>query len=184
MSEPAEVLVERSYSSPLGRLRLIACEDALVGLYFPDHQPIPAVSPAQTVAALEHPVLERAAAQLDAYFAGSLQRFTLPLAPRGTAFQREVWAMLRELPHGRTCSYATLARMLGRPRAVRAVGSANARNPLSIIVPCHRVLGSKGDLSGYAGGLARKRWLLEHEGLELATPGPRPQLELWAGMVS
>jgi methylated-DNA-[protein]-cysteine S-methyltransferase len=101
--------------------------------------------------------------QLDAYFAGELEGFDLPLAPHGTLFQMRVWDELTRIPYGETISYMELALRLGDRKLVRAVGTANGRNPLSIIVPCHRVIGADGTLVGYGGGLERKRWLLEHE---------------------
>jgi methylated-DNA-[protein]-cysteine S-methyltransferase len=104
-----------------------------------------------------------AAVQLRAYFAGELREFDLPLAPHGTDFQRRVWSALREIPYGRTISYSELAAAVGRPRAARAVGAANGRNPLAVVIPCHRVIGAAGALTGYGGGLARKRLLLELE---------------------
>jgi methylated-DNA-[protein]-cysteine S-methyltransferase len=153
-------LVERWVASPVGRLRLVANDRALVGVFFPDH-----VRPAELIArrGASHDVLESAARELDAYFAGRRRSFSTPLAPRGTQFQRAVWEALLGIPFGETRSYAQLAAELGHPRAVRAVGSANARNPLAIFVPCHRVIGKDGALSGYAGGTATKRWLLDHE---------------------
>jgi methylated-DNA-[protein]-cysteine S-methyltransferase len=102
--------------------------------------------------------------QLDAYFGGRSDGFDLPLAPRGTAFQKRVWDLLQEIPRGETISYAELARRTGNPAACRAVGAANGRNPLPIVIPCHRVVGSDGRLTGYAGGLAAKQALLELEG--------------------
>lgn len=104
-------------------------------------------------------------AQFEAYFAGRLQRFTLPLAPRGTAFQQAVWQALCDIPYGETRSYGELATTLGKPSASRAVGAANGRNPLSIIIPCHRVIGQNGSLTGYAGGLEIKKALLQLEGI-------------------
>jgi methylated-DNA-[protein]-cysteine S-methyltransferase len=101
--------------------------------------------------------------QLDAYFAGELDAFDLDLEPRGTPFQQRVWAELTKIPYGGTISYSELARRLGDPKLVRAVGLANGRNPISIVIPCHRVIGADGSLVGYGGGLERKRWLLEHE---------------------
>ncbi|MGF1645944.1 MAG: methylated-DNA--[protein]-cysteine S-methyltransferase [Kineosporiaceae bacterium] len=101
--------------------------------------------------------------QLEQYFVGARRDFDLPLAPQGTGFQLAAWWALREIPYGETRSYAGQARAIGRPDAVRAVGAANGRNPISIIVPCHRVVGADGSLTGYGGGLERKRWLLEHE---------------------
>jgi methylated-DNA-[protein]-cysteine S-methyltransferase len=107
--------------------------------------------------------LHAAARQFDEYFAGTRRQFDLPLHPTGTPFQLEVWGALLTIPYGETASYADIARRIRRPRAVRAVGAANGANPLSIIVPCHRVIGSHGDLVGYGGGLPAKRWLLAHE---------------------
>ena len=103
------------------------------------------------------------ALQLDGYWAGERTTFDIPLAAAGTNFQERVWAALREIPYGTTVSYGELAASIGKPRAVRAVGRANGSNPVSIIVPCHRVIGASGQLTGYAGGLERKKWLLEHE---------------------
>ncbi len=107
--------------------------------------------------------VELAEAQLEAYFAGELRRFELPLAPAGTAWQRGVWQALSEIPFGETASYAEIARRVGSPGAARAVGLANARNPIALIIPCHRVIGASGGLTGYGGGLALKAALLEHE---------------------
>jgi methylated-DNA-[protein]-cysteine S-methyltransferase len=101
--------------------------------------------------------------QLQAYFAGELREFDLPLAPHGTSFQREVWSALREIPYGSTISYAELAAAVGRPDAARAVGAANGRNPIAVVIPCHRVIGASGALTGYGGGLGRKRLLLDLE---------------------
>lgn len=107
--------------------------------------------------------LRAARRQFEEYFAGNRQQFELPLHPSGTPFQLEVWGALLAIPYGETVSYTDIARRIGRPRAVRAVGAANGANPLAIIVPCHRVIGSHGDLVGYGGGLPIKRWLLAHE---------------------
>jgi len=146
--------------SPLGTLRLVAADGALIGIWLPGR---PGAPPA--AAAGGDSVLEEARAQLDQYFAGRRRTFDLPLAPRGTAFQRAVWAALLDIPFGETRSYGGLARSLGRPSAARAVGAANGANPLPIVVPCHRVIGADGSLTGYAGGEERKRWLLRHEGV-------------------
>jgi methylated-DNA-[protein]-cysteine S-methyltransferase len=108
-------------------------------------------------------LLSEARDELAAYFEGRLQTFTVPLAPNGTEFQRRVWSALTEIPFGSTISYAELARRVKNTAAVRAVGAANGRNPIPIIVPCHRVIGSDGSLTGFGGGLDRKRWLLHHE---------------------
>jgi methylated-DNA-[protein]-cysteine S-methyltransferase len=109
-------------------------------------------------------VIAAARAQLDEYFAGRRTHFDLPLSLTGTPFQRRVWTALAEIPFGRTISYLQLARTVGDERAVRAVGGANGRNPLPIVLPCHRVIGADGSLTGFGGGIERKRWLLEHEG--------------------
>ncbi len=146
--------------SPLGPLHVLADGDAIVGLYLEEHARKPAVRGAD---GQDSPVLRAAREQLAAWFRGERTGFDLPLRPAGTPFQREVWRVLTAIPHGETRSYAEVARAIGRPAAVRAVGAANARNPISIVVPCHRVVGASGDLTGYAGGLARKRWLLAHE---------------------
>jgi methylated-DNA-[protein]-cysteine S-methyltransferase len=111
-------------------------------------------------------VYAEAEAQLHAYFAGELERFELPLAPRGTPFQRSVWEALLEIPYGSTTTYSALAAAIGRPNACRAVGAANGRNPLPVIVPCHRVIGAAGSLTGYGGGLERKRALLALEAVK------------------
>ena len=121
---------------------------------------------AQAPAGLEEkqtPLLRRAAAQLEAYFAGKRQHFDLPLAPEGTGFEQQVWKLLRAIPYGQTCTYGDLARRLNNPRAARAVGGACHRNPLPIFIPCHRVVGAAGKLTGYAGGLPIKKTLLDLE---------------------
>lgn len=112
---------------------------------------------------LENPHVADAVRQLEEYFAGKRTEFDLVLAPQGTAFQQQVWQALREIPYGEHCSYLDLANRIDNPKAVRAVGAANGRNPLSIVVPCHRVIGKSGKLTGYAGGLERKAWLLALE---------------------
>jgi methylated-DNA-[protein]-cysteine S-methyltransferase len=111
--------------------------------------------------------------QLDEYFAGARTAFDLPLAPRGTPFQRRVWEELARIPFGATVTYGELAARVGHPGAARAVGAAVARNPISIVVPCHRVVGADGTLTGYAGGVARKAYLLAHEVASAAAPAPR-----------
>ena len=108
-------------------------------------------------------VLYRCARQLEEYFLNQRRTFDLPLHPQGTSFQRAVWQMLAEVPYGKTMSYMELTRRLGDEKAIRAVAAANGKNPIWIIIPCHRIIGSNGDLTGYAGGLGRKKWLLEHE---------------------
>jgi len=153
----------RSLETPLGRYVLAA---RAAGLSYV--QPEGAASQLEAdPAALRH--LESAARALHAYFEGRRSSFEgLTLAPEGTPFQQEVWRALREIPFGCTASYGEIARRVGRDGAARAVGSANHDNPLGIVVPCHRVVGADGALTGYAGGLERKRWLLRHEGALLA----------------
>lgn len=159
--------VQTIVDSPLGDLRLVASTRGLAGLWFVQRQrhepPAERLAAWQTVAS--HPVLDAAARQLGEYFHGQRQRFDLALdLEQGTPFQRSVWRALLAIPAGATTSYGSLAAGLGRPQAVRALGAAVGRNPLSIIVPCHRVVGSNGSLTGYAGGLDRKQALLELEG--------------------
>jgi methylated-DNA-[protein]-cysteine S-methyltransferase len=148
-------------TSPIGPLRLTGNGAGLTGLYLSEYRHGPVEFAKQDQ--LDDPVLLEASRQLQAYFAGERREFDLPLAPYGSDFQRRVWNALLEIPYGETISYLELARRLGDPRAVRAVGSANGRNPISIIIPCHRVIGADGSLVGYGGGLERKRWLLRHE---------------------
>ena len=149
--------------SPVGPLRLAADGLGLSGVYYDPHRGEALAGPDQDRD--DDPLLATAAAQLAAYFAGSRRDFDVPLNPQGTDFQRRVWSALGAVGFGRTVSYAEVARRIGSPRAVRAVGAAVGRNPLSILIPCHRVIGTDGTLTGYAGGLPRKRWLLEHEGV-------------------
>jgi len=144
--------------SPLGPLTLIASADALIGLYFPERGP--------SVAAGEdagHAILAQTTQELTAYFAGRLRAFTVPLAPAGTPFQLAAWQALRDIPYAETRSYGEQAVRIGRPRASRAVGAANGANPISFIVPCHRVIGASGSLTGFGGGRPAKQWLLAHE---------------------
>lgn len=113
------------------------------------------------------PLAARYVREIEEYFAGARREFTIPLTPRGTEFQLAVWNALLDVPYGDTISYAELARRIGRPAAVRAVGAANGANPIPVIIPCHRVIGSNGTLTGYGGGIERKQWLLAHEGRRL-----------------
>ncbi|WP_059005853.1 methylated-DNA--[protein]-cysteine S-methyltransferase [Streptomyces specialis] len=147
--------------SPVGGLTAVADEDgALTGLYFEGHLRGPGPDALGPRADTELTVVRD---QLGQYFAGERTRFDLPLAPRGNAFQQAVWRLLRDIPYGERRSYGDLARALGDPALAQAVGAANGRNPISIIVPCHRVVGANGTLTGYAGGLPRKRFLLDLE---------------------
>ncbi|HEY5178595.1 MAG TPA: methylated-DNA--[protein]-cysteine S-methyltransferase [Dermatophilaceae bacterium] len=156
--------------SVVGTLTLVAEEGAIVGLYMdlqrhrPDDDELGEPNPRGR----EVEPFKAAADQLDAYFAGELTRFDLPLAPHGSEFQRRVWAALQEIPYGRTESYGELAGRIGSPGGARAVGLANGKNPIGIIIPCHRVVGADGSLTGYGGGLDRKKQLLD---LELAVSG-------------
>jgi methylated-DNA-[protein]-cysteine S-methyltransferase len=150
--------------SPIGPLTLVTQDGKLSGLYMEvaRHGPEEGTL-GERIAALDDEVLSAAASQLAAYFAGELTSFELPLSMDGTGFQRTVWAGLRDIPYGETISYGELARRIGQPSASRAVGLANGRNPISIVVPCHRVVGSDGSLTGYGGGLPRKQFLLALE---------------------
>lgn len=150
------------YQSPIGKLLLAASELGLAGVYFEEHKHFKGMDGWQRDDA--HFVLQQTRLQLAAYFAGARREFDVPLDMRGgTAFQQAVWQALRTLPFGATASYAEMAKHIGNPGAVRAVGAANGRNPISIIVPCHRVIASSGALTGYAGGLNNKKLLLALE---------------------
>jgi methylated-DNA-[protein]-cysteine S-methyltransferase len=177
------------YSSPLGELLLTSDGDALTGLYLPRRAPRSALPSERVGEKMETgagqlstitgdvdswpvpgpifspdcTVFRETCGQLRAYFEGKLQTFSLPLAPKGTAFQLRVWGELCNIPFGATVSYAEVARRIGRAGASRAVGAANGKNPICIVVPCHRVIGADGTLTGYGGGLDRKKWLLRHE---------------------
>jgi methylated-DNA-[protein]-cysteine S-methyltransferase len=150
-----------SIDSPVGVLTLTAHEGVLTRLYMHEQRHAPVSSPEWQ---RDDRGFAEVVAQLEAYFAGTLSRFELPLAADGTDFQRRVWAALQEIPYGETISYGELAQYVGKPGASRAVGLANGRNPIGIVIPCHRVIGADGSLTGYGGGLERKVWLLEHEG--------------------
>ena len=152
MSEPYQAF----FSSEIGNIRITANETAVETLYFVEEAAAP--SPEMP------PVLQECLRQLAAYFRGELKDFSLKLQPQGTAFQQSVWQQLLEVPYGSTATYLDIARRLGDRNAVRAVGSANGRNPISLIIPCHRIIGANGRLIGYGGGLWRKEWLLRHEG--------------------
>lgn len=152
-----------SYSiidSPIGALTVVEQDGALIGLYMTGHRPAPHP---ETFGEHVDDALPEVTRQLGQYFAGTRTTFDLPLAPVGTDFQERVWAALRDIPYGETRSYGELATAIGRPGAARAVGLANGRNPISIVVPCHRVVGASGRLTGYAGGMERKSYLLSLE---------------------
>jgi methylated-DNA-[protein]-cysteine S-methyltransferase len=146
--------------SPVGELTLVGDGRSLTGLYMTDHRHRP---PLPAGARRDDSAFAAARLQLGEYFAGERTRFDLPLKLEGTLFQREVWRALRDIGYGETESYGALARRIGRPHASRAVGLANGRNPISIVVPCHRVVGASGSLTGYGGGIERKRFLLQLE---------------------
>lgn len=143
--------------SPIGPLGVGEEDGAVTLILFAGQQPPEGYREGET------PLLEEAWAQLERYFAGELRQFSLPLAPAGTPFQQAVWRALEEIPYGETRSYGEIAGQVGRPKASRAVGAANHRNPIPIVIPCHRVIGAGGTLTGYGGGLDRKRLLLDLE---------------------
>jgi methylated-DNA-[protein]-cysteine S-methyltransferase len=156
--------------SAVGPLTLVAQDGAIVGLYMDSqrHRPDDDTLGEPDSRGRQAEPFKALADQLDAYFAGELIRFTVPLAPLGTEFQQRVWAALLEIPYGETESYGQLAERIGSPGAARAVGLANGKNPIGIVIPCHRVVGSNGNLTGYGGGLDRKKQLLD---LELEVSG-------------
>ncbi len=149
-----------NYQSPLGEILLLATDAGLKGVYFAGQRYFP---PADSNWLWDDAVFSGARDALDGYFNRSGGTFSLPLDLQGTVFQKRIWQALGEIPSGETRTYADIARRVGAPTAVRAVGTAIGRNPVSIVVPCHRVVGSNGNLTGYAGGLDRKAWLLSHE---------------------
>ncbi len=150
------------HDSPLGQILLVANDVALTGLHFVGEKYYPVIA-ADWQQRSDAKMIAQTRAQLDEYFAGKRKHFDLALDPAGTPFQRDVWQALRMIPYGVTTNYGALAQRLGKPRASRAVGAANGRNPISIVIPCHRVIGANGDLTGYAGGMARKESLLRLE---------------------
>lgn len=162
--------------TPVGELVITASDTALTGVYFSTSRRGPAPTHQagwveSSGAGPEGELLARACRQLEEYFARTRTSFDLPLEALGSAFEHRVWNALCEIPYGATLSYGALAKRLGDPRITRAVGAATAKNPIPIIVPCHRVVGAKGELTGFGGGVHCKRWLLEHEGAVLALGG-------------
>ncbi len=150
------------YDSPLGQILLVASDQALTGLHFVGEKYYPGIdSEWQRLPTAQ--LIVRARKQLDEYFAGTRKGFDLTVDPAGTPFQRGVWCALQTIPYGTTTNYGEIANRIGKPTASRAVGAANGRNPISIVIPCHRVVGASGDLTGYAGGVARKDALLRLE---------------------
>lgn len=149
------------YQSPIGKLLLTGNESALFSISFPNHNAITADQWHENIAPFKD-----ICAQLDSYFNRELTTFDIALAPKGTEFQQSVWQALLEIPYGETTSYGAIAKRLDNPKAVRAVGGANGRNPIPIIIPCHRVIGSNGSLTGFGGGLPTKTYLLDLENSE------------------
>ena len=147
-----------NYRSPIGYWQITANEQALIALRWINENDTATSPPAGS-----HPLLDEACRQLDEYFAGKRKQFDLPLAPAGTDFQQQVWSQLRQIPYGQTLGYAQLAQQINRPQAWRAVGTANGKNPLAILIPCHRIVRSNGDLGGYAYGQHIKKQLLDLE---------------------
>ncbi len=163
-------IVQTQFQSPLGTIIIAATRKGLAGLWFEGqrHLPQELAGPAVWPADPDHPVLKKVSQQLTEYFAGGRTQFDVPLdLAHGTAFQQSVWQALLAIPQGGTTSYSEVSARIGKPAAVRAVGAAVGRNPVSIIVPCHRVMGANGALTGYAGGLDRKSALLKLEGVSL-----------------
>lgn len=161
VASPA-ITTQVTLPSPIGPLTLVAVDGHLTGLYMDAQRHRPPEHAFGVPGDIADEPFASAAGQLAAYFAGQLKAFDLPLAPTGTPFQRRVWSALLTIPYGRTWSYGELARQVGS--ASRAVGLANGKNPIAVIIPCHRVIGSDGSLTGYGGGLDRKRYLLDLEG--------------------
>lgn len=154
-------IVNHIIASPIGKINIQASEEAVHAVLFVKKEQEENVSLSETSS---HPLLQKCVAQLNEYFAGERIIFDLPLQQKGSAFQQTVWNQLLKISYGKTISYMELAKRTGDVKAIRAVGTTNGKNQLAIIVPCHRVIGSNGSLTGYAGELWRKQWLLEHEG--------------------
>lgn len=153
-------IIATTMHSPIGELTITSVDGLLTGVHMHEQRHRPSLPPG---CIRDDASLTQVVAQLNAYFAGDITAFDLPIELNGTDFQRRVWAALCDIPYGETISYGELARWVGNPKASRAVGLANGRNPVAIVVPCHRVIGADGSLTGYGGGLDRKVWLLEHE---------------------
>ncbi len=169
-SRASQTILSLSLPTPLGRMYLAATPKGIARIELPGPEAEARMNvwlalrfPMASRRVGVTPILRKAASQLEAYFTGGLTEFSLPLDLRGTPFQLAVWRAVATIPYNRTSTYGDIARAIGRPRAVRAVGAAQAANPLPIVIPCHRVIGSNGSLTGYGGGLDAKRWLLEHE---------------------
>ena len=167
------MLVSQSFASPVGPLTLVASDAGLRAVLWPIEKPGRVRLP--EVVSSGHPVLQRTRDQLAEYFAGTRRQFDIPLDLHGTPFQVKVWRSLADIEYGSTTSYGEQAARLGAPTAVRAIGSANGRNPISIVLPCHRVVAANGALTGFAGGLETKRWLLDFEAGATSRRGKKQQ---------
>ena len=154
----------KEMASPVGVLKLVASDKGIVAILWENDKPN-RVRLKYCVEKRDNPLLEEAEGQLNAYFAGKLEQFSLPLDIAGTEFQNKVWNALLTIPFGQTRSYQQIAQQIGHPKAMRAVGAANGKNPIPLVIPCHRVINSNGQLGGYSGALWRKEWLLKHEGV-------------------
>ena len=175
MLTATDTLLYTTMDSPIGELLLLGDGEALHGLYMQEGRKPIGISPSWELSPAAFADVRE---QLTEYFAGGRTSFDVPLVMAGAPFQRRVWHALQDIPYGETISYGELARRVGNAKASRAVGLANGRNPLAIVVPCHRVIGADGSLTGYGGGLDRKVWLLEHEGARRSEPARHAQLEL------
>lgn len=169
-----DTLYATTHPSPVGPLTIVASDAGVRAIMWPDDTAarVPTVDEPILVESNEHPVLASAVVQLDQYFAGERHDFDVPLDAVGTDFQQAAWRALRTIPYGETVSYGQQAERMGDKRKARAVGAANGRNPISIIVPCHRVVGANGSLTGFAGGIDTKAWLLQHEASTSGTTLP------------
>jgi len=164
------------YQSPIGQFDIVGDDQGIQAILFvgKQEQPISKATPINPVVDSWPTPVKQCFRELDEYFAGKRVTFEVPLAPEATEFQQKVWDALLDIPWGQTLTYGNIAKQIGQPKAAQAVGAANGQNPIPIIVPCHRVVGSNGTLTGYAGGLWRKEWLLKHENVKL----PGKQLSL------
>jgi methylated-DNA-[protein]-cysteine S-methyltransferase len=173
MQQSPMTIFESKIQSPLGKFSIIGNSRKVIGLFFKISELEDWLSQDEYFEGVslkwntEDSLNKEVAQQLNKYFAGKIKKFSLPLHLHGTPFQLLVWKALQKIPYGKTCSYQQLAREVGNPRAMRAVGSANGRNPIPIIIPCHRVIRKNGDIGGYSSGVSIKNWLLAHEGVRL-----------------
>lgn len=159
-------LYSKELKTPVGKLKIVASDEGLVAILW-EEEKSGRVKLSELTDCPKHPLIVSTETQLNEYFAKKRTSFDLPLSPLGTSFQKKVWSQLRKIPFGETISYGELARRMGNPKSSRAVGAANGKNPLSIVVPCHRVIGADGKLTGFAGGMEAKEILLCHEGRKM-----------------